>query len=195
MILIGFMFVCAFPSVTGVPQGVLQGSQHWVVQAALQNGPAAAQLAQGRAGSHQVAALYGKTTASPTKPLLDPTMGWTSDTAEKEWSSQTIRPSVEGEQTKEQLPRCLDCTTPSPHPAGQMRYMDALTIVTTVSWRRRKRLSDALKGPSVIHNHLPALLNQTFFAWTLFCKSKEGKGARFHFWKMGSATFVSSYEL
>lgn len=44
------------PLVPGVPQGVLQGSQHWAVQAALQDGSASAQLAPRRVGAQQVAA-------------------------------------------------------------------------------------------------------------------------------------------
>lgn len=57
-IVFGFNFIPLSlpPSVPGVPQGILQGSQHWAVEAALQDGSAAAQLAQRRPGPHQVAA-------------------------------------------------------------------------------------------------------------------------------------------
>lgn len=61
-----FHFTCWSPSVPGVPQGVLQGSQHWAVEAALQDGSASAQLAPGRAGAQQVAA---PAEGRPTAPL------------------------------------------------------------------------------------------------------------------------------
>lgn len=64
-----FSSICA--SVPGVPQGILPGSQHWAVQAALQDGSAAAQLAPRGAGPHQVAARQRRFTAAHTEPQLN----------------------------------------------------------------------------------------------------------------------------
>lgn len=58
------------PLVPVIPQGVLSGSQHRAVQAALPDGSAAAQLAQRRAGPHQVAAPQEEPTAPQTDPPL-----------------------------------------------------------------------------------------------------------------------------
>lgn len=66
-----FLFSSICTSVPGVPQGILPGSQHWAVQAALQDGSAAAQLAPRGAGPHQVAARQRRFTAAHTEPQLN----------------------------------------------------------------------------------------------------------------------------
>lgn len=60
-----------YASVPGVPQGVLPGSQHWAVQAALQDGSAAAQLAPRGVGPHQVASRQRRFTTARNEPQLN----------------------------------------------------------------------------------------------------------------------------
>lgn len=66
-VVFGFFQCSRLLSVSGVPQGVLQGSQHWAVQTALQDGPAFAQLAPWRTGPQQVAARQREPTAPHTR--------------------------------------------------------------------------------------------------------------------------------